>query len=56
MDEDMNMDPGSAFALAPAFEERPKQQPNTPQHQPAIGNPGRKQLQVSFFLLFHLFI
>lgn len=45
----MNMDPASAFALAPAFEERPKQQLNTPQHQPAIGNPGRKQLQVSFF-------
>jgi len=48
MDEDMSIDAGSVFGLAPAFQEQPKQQSN---NTPRNGGPGRKQLQVIFTIL-----
>jgi hypothetical protein len=39
MDEDMSMESDAAFGLQPAFEEKPN-----------VGDPGRKQLQVFFFI------
>ena len=41
----MSMDSESGFGLQPAFEERPRF--NAPMK---VGDPGRKQLQVSFSL------
>ena len=51
MDEDMSMDSDSAFGLQPAFEEKPRQQGFNPQIN--VGNPDRKQLQVSFLSNHH---
>jgi len=48
MDEDMSMDSESGSGLQPAFEEQPRQQVFNAQMN--IGDPGRKQLQVAFFL------
>lgn len=48
MDEDMSMDSDSGVGLQPAFEEKPRQQGFNPQMN--VGNPDRKQLQVSFFI------
>ena len=45
----MSMDSESGFGLQPAFEEQPRQQGFNAQ-QMNVGDPGRKQLQVSFFL------
>jgi hypothetical protein len=41
----MSMDSDSGFGLQPAFEEKPRQQGLM-----NAGDPGRKQLQVSFFI------
>lgn len=46
MDEDMSMD--SEGGLQPAFEQQPRQQGFNAQM--STGDPGRKQLQVAFFL------
>jgi hypothetical protein len=47
MDEDMSME-DSPFGLQPAFEEKPRQQAFNGQIN--VGDPGRKQLQVLFFI------
>jgi len=46
MDEDMSMDAGSGYGLQPAFEEQSSQ--NSMNASANTGDPGRKQLQVSF--------
>ena len=46
MDEDMSMDAGSGYGLQPAFQEQPSQ--NFMNASANTGDPGRKQLQVSF--------